>query len=91
MRKLYDATVVVGEYTDKSGNQKKKYLTVGTVFEGDKGLSMKLSRAFSPAGVPDKDGSGEIWVNFYEPKDKQPGQPVAKTATDSQLNDDIPF
>jgi len=31
---------------------------------------MKMSRSFNPAGCPDKDGSGEIWVNFFEPKEK---------------------
>ena len=97
MQKKYDATAVVGEYTDRQGNAKKRYKTVGTVFEGDKGLSMKLDRTFNPAGCPDKDGSGEIWLNFYEPKERgEPATDVKRTiASKAQapLDDDgsIPF
>jgi hypothetical protein len=43
MKKIYDAVATVGKYTDQQGNEKKRYVTIGAVFEGDDGrLSMKL-------------------------------------------------
>lgn len=93
MQKKWDATVVVGEYTDRNGNTKKRYKTIGTVFEGDKGFSMKMDKTFNPAGVPDKDGSGEIWINFFEPKERGDGaaRPASAPASAADLNDDVPF
>jgi len=62
MKKIYDAVATVGKYTDQQGNEKKRYLTIGAVFEGDDGrLSMKLESI--PVGPA---WSG--WVSFYEPK-----------------------
>lgn len=62
MRKRFDAVATVGKYTDKQGQEKKRYMTVGTVFEDYQGrMSLKLD------GVPvSPDWSG--WVSFYEPK-----------------------
>ena len=61
MKKKYDAVATVGKYT-KDGVEKKRYLTVGAVFESDEGkLTLKLE------GVPvSPDWSG--WISFYEPK-----------------------
>ena len=62
MKKKYDAVATVGKYTAKDGTEKKRYLTIGAVFEGEGGkLSLKLD------GVPvSPDWSG--WISFYEPK-----------------------
>lgn len=63
MRKKYDAVATIGTYRTKAGEEKKKYLTCGAVFEGDDGrLSMKLDAI--PAS-PEWTG----WVAFYEPRD----------------------
>lgn len=60
-KKKYDAVATVGEY-QKGGETKKRYLTVGAVFENDRGqLSMKLD-----ALPTNKEWSG--WISFYEPK-----------------------
>lgn len=74
MRKRYDAVATVGKYRDAHGNEKKRYMTVGAVFEDDDGrLSLKLD------GVPcSPDWSG--WVSFYEPQDRQQGQPRQEQA-----------
>lgn len=45
--KVYgDVVATVGEYKDKDGNEKKRFLRVGTAFinEDDKGKSRCLSR-----------------------------------------------
>lgn len=63
MRKKYDAVATVGTYRNKAGEEKKRYITCGSVFEGDDGrLSLKLDAV--PAS-PEWTG----WVAFYEPRD----------------------
>jgi hypothetical protein len=64
-RKKYDAVATIGEYTTKSGEKKKRYTTIGSVFEDDAGrLSLKLDCV--PVG-PEWSG----WVSFYDPTPAQ--------------------
>lgn len=62
MRKAFDAVATVGKYKDNQGNEKKRYVTIGAVFEDEQGrMSLKLD------AVPcSPDWSG--WVSFYETK-----------------------
>lgn len=64
MKKKFDAVATVGKYTDKQGNEKKRYVTVGAVFQDDQGrMSLKLD------AVPcSPDWSG--WISFYEPQQR---------------------
>ena len=76
-RKKFDAVATIGEYTDRNGDKKKRYSTIGTVFEDENGrLSLKLDTI--PIG-PNWSG----YVNFYEPRDPRPaddGRPAASQA-----------
>jgi hypothetical protein len=104
MKKKYDAVATVGKYTDREGNEKKRYVTIGAIFEDDQGrMSMKLD------AVPcSPDWSG--WVSFYEPDRNRQGQserppaqnthntakanayqPRDNSGADADANDDIPF
>ena len=62
--KKYEAVATIGEYKDRNGETKKRYVNVGSVFENDKGqLSLKLD------AVPVGQGwSG--WISFFEPKER---------------------
>ena len=92
-KKIYDAVATIGEYTDRQGQQKKRYVNVGSVFESDKGyLSLKID------SIPvDPEWSG--WVSFFVPKEQM--QPVSEhseakgNAFQPQggggIDDDIPF
>ena len=62
--KKYDAVATIGEYKDRNGETKKRYVNVGTVFENDKGqLSLKLD------AVPcAQEWTG--WISFFEPKER---------------------
>lgn len=65
MKKLYDAVATIGKYTTKDGTEKKRYLTVGAVFENDKGqMALKLDALPT---TPEWSG----WISFYEPKEQQ--------------------
>lgn len=92
-RKKYDAVATVGTYKDKqTGEEKKRFAAVGTVFESEDGrLSLKLDTI--PVG-PGWSG----YISFYEPRDQgQPQRPVQRQTPPSQAttiqdeDDDIPF
>lgn len=65
---VYDAVATIGKYTNKQGEEKKRYLNVGKVFEyEDGGLSLKMDAV--PVGL---EWSG--WISFYVPKEKDAAQ-----------------
>ena len=85
--KKYDAVATVGEYKDKNGDTKKRYMNVGVVMENDKGqLSLKLETI--PVG-PNWSG----WISFFEPKERDaaPVTPHSAAKANAFVDDDIPF
>ncbi len=87
-QKLYDMVVTVGEYVDRNGNQKRQYETIGTVFQGQKGMYAVMKKTFNPAGVPSERSS--FFVSFYEPRDRQEQRPQPAQSNQS-FDDDLPF
>lgn len=90
---LYDLTVVTGEYTDRNGQQKKRYKNIGKVLRNDNGQFAVLDKTFNPAGVP---GDGDtIFVSMFEPRqndqNRQQGNDPARQAPPRDLDDEIPF
>lgn len=69
-RKLFDAAVPCGEYTDRNGITKAKWETVGSVIETDNGKrGLLLKRTFNPAGLPVDDKSPyTAFISLFEPK-----------------------
>lgn len=52
------AVAITGSYKDRSGNEKKRYTPVGTLFQyDDGGFALKLDAA--PIG-------GEGWISFFD-------------------------
>lgn len=66
-RKTHDIAANVGEYTDRNGNTKKRWLKCGAAFTDDQGrISLKLD------GIPvSPDWSG--WLSLFEPRDSDSG------------------
>ncbi len=87
MKKIYDAVVVTGKY-QKDGQEKNRYLTVGAVFQNDKGQSSLKLEALPVSGF-------NGWINFYEPKGATDAPrkeaPAATQADAGDFSDDIPF
>lgn len=78
-KKIFDAVATTGTYTDRQGNDKKRYVTVGAVFEDDKGrMSLKIESL--PVG-----GEWNGWVSFFTPKEP------AKQGKPANDFDDAPF
>ena len=80
MAKKYDVVAGIGEYTDKEGNTKVRWLNCGSIFQTDKGFSLKLDCV--PVG-------GDGWFKLFEPRQKSQAQ--APQTQPADFDDDIPF
>jgi len=88
----YDVVATVGNYTDKAGQEKRKYENVGHVIEKDGNFYLKLTKL-----VFNDDGNLVNFFSLYAPKAKESQAPQAKQAirepgSDDDFGDkDIPF
>lgn len=80
MKKVFDLSVKVGTY-ESEGKTKNRYRSIGSVFEGDRGMFMLLDKCFNPAGVETEPGRDSIMVSMFEPKEDGKGK---------KFEDDIP-
>lgn len=95
---MYDLVVSTGEYNDRQGNTKKKWLTIGKMFEGDKGPFLVLEPHINIGALP-RGPKGSVVVNCYEPKQRddsgktgQAKKPQHSGAFNAgEFDDDIPF
>lgn len=92
--KTHDLVATVGEYTDRSGETKKRYQKCGAAFTDEQGrISLKLDALpVSP------EWSG--WISLYEPRDGDGGRQPRDGQQTTQRHaphggraaqDDIPF
>ncbi len=80
-KKIKDLAVKTGSYTDRNGETKGRYENVGSILQMDDGSKMMLlKRSFNPAGVPFKDGSDQIIISMFDPKDKDGGSSAPQSA-----------
>lgn len=77
MSKVYEITIVSGKYTNKDGQEKSRYQTIGSVIETKNGLMLKLDSI----PLPDGGWNGWAYMNSPKPKDDYKNQPI----------DDAPF
>jgi hypothetical protein len=93
-KRIYDLAVVVGSYTDRTGQQKNRYQNVGVILQKDDGGKfIMMDRSFNPAGTPyDASRGNTILISMFEPKPQegQGGQQATHSAG-QQETDDIPF
>lgn len=90
---LKELVVVGGSYTDKSGNEKKRWRTVGHLHEGTKGQYITLDPITNLAAIPRKEGDDRVYVNLFDPKPRE-GQAPRETAQDAaakDFDDDLKF
>ena len=80
MKKIKDITVVTGSYTNKSGEEKKRYQNIGSVFEDNGNLKIKLDV------MPLPKGGWDGWAYLNDPKPKEQYQGLPKDD-----DGDIPF
>ena len=76
-KKVYD--IVVTQEYESRGEKKKRYINIGCVFEGDKGMSIKIETV--PIGW-------NGWASLYVPKERD-AEPVR--SVNQELESDLPF
>jgi hypothetical protein len=76
MKKIKNISVITSTYQDKkTGKDKKRYLTIGNIFEDGEYLKIKIDV------VPLIKGGWDGWANCYDLEEE----------TDTGARDDIPF
>jgi hypothetical protein len=75
MKKIKNIVVITGTYTNKDGQEKKRYQTIGSLFEDGENFKIKLDT------IPLSDGGWNGWANCYDLEEK----------TNKESRDDIPF
>lgn len=90
--KLKDIVSVAGEY-QSGGETKKRYKTIGAVWQGDNGQYITLDRTVNLAAFPFKEGSDSIIASLYDPKGKDEAQPAKAKEVEAPafVPDDMPF
>jgi hypothetical protein len=83
-KKIYDAVATIGEYKAASGEIKKRYMTLGSVFESDNGMSLKLDAV--PVGL---EWNG--WISFFVPKERENPAPQQSNRQQPSQQQGAPF
>jgi hypothetical protein len=82
MKKIKNIVVITGTYTNREGQEKKRYQTIGSLFEDGENLKIKLDT------IPLVDGGWTGWANCYELEDR--AEKPRKSSFDD-MPSDIPF
>jgi len=77
MKRIKEISVITGTYKNRDGQEKKRYLTIGSLFEDGEYLKVKLD------ATPLVKGGWDGWANCYDVEEK--------TNKQEDRNDDIPF
>lgn len=79
---VYELTASTGTYTDRDGNEKKRWMKCGVVIENNGRLSAKIE------GLPvNFDG----WLNLFEPRERDVPRAQRQAVSDHDDGSDIPF
>ena len=85
----HDIVATIGTYTDRDGNEKKRYHKCGAAFTNDEGnISIKID-----AMPVHPEWSG--WLSLFEKKEfdgaPRPSEPVRQQPVAATADDEIPF
>ena len=64
-------------YIGKDGQERKEYILVGYLFEKEGRISILMNNYINPAALANE--KGEVWLNVYEPKQKENAPNAPKT------------
>jgi hypothetical protein len=82
MKKIKEISVITGVYTNKDGQEKKRYQTIGNLFEDGEYLKIKIDV------LPLIKGGWDGWANCYD-IDERTDKPRKSSFDD--MPSDIPF
>lgn len=79
---VYELTASTGTYTDRDGNEKRRWMKCGVVIEKNGRLSAKIE------GLPvNFDG----WLNLFEPREQEQSRQQPRRSRDDDMDQDVPF
>jgi hypothetical protein len=94
MPKVFDVVKAAGSYTDRSGNEKTRWINCGMIVKNPQSGKLSLRLDVVPVGVPTDSDVG-MWFALMEPRqqgDMPPQNTSSKTSDDNFAeNKDIPF
>lgn len=95
---IKELSVVTGKYTDRNGNEKAQWKSIGRMLKSENGkYVIVIDRTFNPAGVPIEDGRCDsVMVQLFDPKERHSQSTGQKTevpppAKPQVSDDEIPF
>lgn len=91
---IKELAVKAGEYTNRNGETKARWVNIGRVMKMDDGGTFALiDRHFNPAGIEVEPGRDSIMVSMFDPKprDQQSGEQTQDVGGNNDLDDEIPF
>lgn len=90
---LKNIVVTNGSYTDRDGNEKKRYVIIGQLHEGQHGEYLTLDAHVNLAGFERKEGDTRVFANLFDPKQKDSRQKPAQDRDERNPppNDDLPW
>lgn len=91
----FNLVVKNGSYTNRDGQEKHRYLTIGQLHTNDEGQYITLDSHINLAALPRKEGDNRVMVSLYEPREdggqrqeRKQGRPAGKR---DDFDDPIPF
>lgn len=98
----HDLAVKAGEYTNRDGETKARWINIGKVLQTDDGGKfLLLNRHFNPAGIPNPEDRDTVAVSLFKiDRDNQKSAPKQDAHNQAksngyqqqeELDDDLPF
>jgi hypothetical protein len=85
--KVKDVTVIVGTYTNAQGQEKRRYKTIGAIYQTKTGQQLKIDQ------FPIVEGGWNGWAYLNDPKptEAEPVRKPTRTENFDDLSDDFAF
>lgn len=83
---LKDIVVTNGSYKDRSGQEKKRYVKIGQLHNGEHGDYVTLDAHVNLAAFPRKAGDTRVYANLYDPKPRD-GQARTESGPPGRMED----
>ena len=83
---LKEISCVTGQYTNASGDVKKRYQRIGSIIETKNGPMLKLD------SIPLREGGWDGWAYMNDPRPEEgKEQPRRQASGFDDMADDVPF
>ena len=72
VKKIYNACISRGTYKARDGSTKNKYLSIGSIWQGENGnVFLLLDPSINYAAFPRKEGREMLMVQLYKPRKEE--------------------